>query len=263
MIIETQAVGPFFKNGSSRPARGPARRCHRSRRRGGGLLTFIAGHALTMRPILLTHAHVDYVTGIGAAKRALKCRSFCTATTCSSTKGRSSRAKFGLRGAAPPFDEFYTAGQVIVRPIRSCAPHAGTPSGRRLSADRQSRNPGRTSSSATRCLPARSDAWICPAATSTRSSRRSGTSCSHSARVPSCIPAMDRTRRSAFGGARPLSDSELTARGGMGECSPAFPSCPSCPSRPLSSCASRSSARRVPPGGDRLRRASLSSPACR
>ena len=72
MIIEQQAVGPFFKNGFIVG-------CERSREavlidpgdEVESLLGFATDQALNIRFILLTHAHVDHVTGVPAAKRAL------------------------------------------------------------------------------------------------------------------------------------------------------------------------------------------------
>src|SRR3981189_3400485 len=72
MIVETQAVGPFFKNGY-------VVGCETTKEPvlidpGGevaSLLAFAAEQGLAIRHILLTHAHVDHVTGVAAAKRAL------------------------------------------------------------------------------------------------------------------------------------------------------------------------------------------------
>ena len=63
MIIESQAVGPFFKNGF-------VLGCERTRDavlidpgdEVDGLLAFGKGQSLSIRHILLTHAHVDHVT---------------------------------------------------------------------------------------------------------------------------------------------------------------------------------------------------------
>ncbi|HUR35304.1 MAG TPA: MBL fold metallo-hydrolase [Vicinamibacterales bacterium] len=71
IIIESQAVGPFHKNGF-------VVACPRSREgvlidpgdEVDGLLEFIAQEGLRIRHILLTHAHVDHVTGVAAAKAA-------------------------------------------------------------------------------------------------------------------------------------------------------------------------------------------------
>lgn len=72
MIIETRAVEPFFKNGF-------VVGCEDSREgividpgdEVDLLLDAVREHELTIRYILLTHAHLDHVTGVAAAKRAL------------------------------------------------------------------------------------------------------------------------------------------------------------------------------------------------
>ena len=72
MIIESQAVGPFFKNGF-------VVSCELTREailidpgdEVGDLLAYAGTNRLNFRHILLTHAHVDHVTGVAAAKRAL------------------------------------------------------------------------------------------------------------------------------------------------------------------------------------------------
>ncbi len=71
MIIETAAVGPFLKNGY-------VVGCEKSRQaiiidpgdEVDQLVTFIQRERLSPRAILLTHAHVDHVSGVGRAKRA-------------------------------------------------------------------------------------------------------------------------------------------------------------------------------------------------
>ena len=73
MIIESQAVGPFFKNGF-------VVACEETREgvlidpgdEVEGLLAFAARNTLAIQYILLTHAHVDHVTGVAAAKRVLR-----------------------------------------------------------------------------------------------------------------------------------------------------------------------------------------------
>ncbi len=73
MIIETRAKDPFFKNGF-------VIGCEDTREgvlidpgdEVDELLTAVDRHKLTIRYILLTHAHLDHVTGVGAAKQALK-----------------------------------------------------------------------------------------------------------------------------------------------------------------------------------------------
>jgi hydroxyacylglutathione hydrolase len=72
MILESAAVGPFFKNGY-------VVGCERTRQavfidpgdEVEQLLAFIAAEQLTVTHILLTHAHVDHVSGVAEAKRAL------------------------------------------------------------------------------------------------------------------------------------------------------------------------------------------------
>jgi hydroxyacylglutathione hydrolase len=73
VILQTAAVGPFFKNGfvvgceSTRQAViiDPGDEVDQ-------LLAFAATNALQVNAILLTHAHVDHVTGVARAKRSLK-----------------------------------------------------------------------------------------------------------------------------------------------------------------------------------------------
>ena len=72
MILESAAVGPFFKNGY-------VAGCENTRQavfidpgdEVEQLLAFIAAERLDVTHILLTHAHVDHVSGVAEAKRAL------------------------------------------------------------------------------------------------------------------------------------------------------------------------------------------------
>jgi hydroxyacylglutathione hydrolase len=72
MIVESAAVGPFFKNGY-------VVGCERTRQavfidpgdEVEQLLDFIRKEELHVMHILLTHAHVDHVSGVAEAKRAL------------------------------------------------------------------------------------------------------------------------------------------------------------------------------------------------
>jgi glyoxylase-like metal-dependent hydrolase (beta-lactamase superfamily II) len=71
MIIETRAVQPFFKNGfvlGSEDTRegiviDPGDEVDE-------LVATVATHKLTIRYILLTHAHLDHISGVAAAKAA-------------------------------------------------------------------------------------------------------------------------------------------------------------------------------------------------
>src|SRR5687768_322035 len=72
MILESAAVGPFFKNGY-------VIGCERTKQavfidpgdEVEQLLDVIKARELDVRHILLTHAHVDHVSGVAEAKRAL------------------------------------------------------------------------------------------------------------------------------------------------------------------------------------------------
>ena len=72
MILESAAVGPFFKNGY-------VAGCENTRKavfidpgdEVEQLLDFIRAEKLDVTHILLTHAHVDHVSGVAEAKRAL------------------------------------------------------------------------------------------------------------------------------------------------------------------------------------------------
>jgi glyoxylase-like metal-dependent hydrolase (beta-lactamase superfamily II) len=72
MILESAAVGPFFKNGY-------VVGCERTGQAAlidpgdeiDQLLDAIRQHRLTVTCILLTHGHVDHVSGVAEAKRAL------------------------------------------------------------------------------------------------------------------------------------------------------------------------------------------------
>jgi len=72
MIVETRAVPPFFKNGyvlgCEETRQGvvidPGDDVH-------DLLTAAEHHQLEIRYILLTHAHLDHITGVAVARRSL------------------------------------------------------------------------------------------------------------------------------------------------------------------------------------------------
>ena len=116
MVIETQATGPFFKNGF-------VVSCPRTREaimidpgdEVDGLLAYVRRENVAVCYILLTHAHVDHVTGVGVAKRALGVpvylhRDDLFLYDAAAQQG----AMFGLQvDPLPPIDVFYTAGQVI------------------------------------------------------------------------------------------------------------------------------------------------------
>lgn len=110
MIIESAAVGPFFKNGY-------VVGCETTREavfidpgdEVDELLAFIARERLIVRAILLTHAHVDHVSGVGRAKRALDVPIYLHRDDLFLyDKAAAHGALFGLEiEQPPPVDEFY------------------------------------------------------------------------------------------------------------------------------------------------------------
>ena len=114
--IETQAVGPFFKNGF-------VVSCERSREaviidpgdEVAALLAFAKCEQLAVRYILLTHAHVDHITGVAAAKRALGVPIYLHRDDLFLyERAVEFGAMFGLQvEPQPPIDSFYTPGETI------------------------------------------------------------------------------------------------------------------------------------------------------
>ncbi len=126
IIVETQAVAPFFKNGF-------VVACARTREavlidpgdEVPSLLAYAAREQLSIRHILLTHAHVDHVTGVGAAKKALGVSTFLHRDDLFLyERAVETGAMFGLKvEAPPPVDEFYTPGQAIPFGDLAARPH--------------------------------------------------------------------------------------------------------------------------------------------
>lgn len=126
IIVETAAVGPFFKNGF-------VVGCARTREavlidpgdEVPSLLGAAERHALRIRAILLTHAHVDHVTGVPFAKRALKVPVYLHRDDLFLYEAAADQgAMFGLRvEPLPPIDEFYGAGQIIPFGDLDARPH--------------------------------------------------------------------------------------------------------------------------------------------
>jgi hydroxyacylglutathione hydrolase len=116
MIVESQAVAPFYKNGF-------VVGCEDSKDavlidpgdEVASLLDFAERGGLTIRSILLTHAHVDHVTGVAAAKRALHAPVFLHHDDLFLyERAVEMGAMFGLKvEPQPPIDTFYTPAQVI------------------------------------------------------------------------------------------------------------------------------------------------------
>jgi len=126
MLIETQAVAPFFKNGF-------VVSCEKTREgvlidpgdEVQGLLSFIKRQALSILHILLTHAHVDHVTGVGAAKHTLGVPVYLHRGDLFLYEHVvEAGAMFGLAvERQPPIDVFYTTGQVIAFGEYEARPH--------------------------------------------------------------------------------------------------------------------------------------------
>jgi hydroxyacylglutathione hydrolase len=116
MIIEIQAVGPFFKNGFvlGCPDTGEAILIDPGDEV-ADLLAFANRSALAIRHILLTHAHVDHITGVKAAKHALGAPVYLHRDDLFLYEHAIEMgAMFGLRvEQPPPVDNFYAPGQAI------------------------------------------------------------------------------------------------------------------------------------------------------
>jgi len=126
MIVETQAVGPFFKNGF-------VVGCELTKEavlidpgdEVPSLLAFAARENLAIRHILLTHAHVDHVTGVAAAKRALGVPVYLHPDDLFLYEHAvQSGAMFGLSvEPQPPIDVYYAPGDVIAFGEYEVRPH--------------------------------------------------------------------------------------------------------------------------------------------
>ena len=116
MIIETYAVPPFFKNGY-------VLGCEATREavvidpgdEVPKLLDAVKRHGLEAKHILLTHAHLDHVTGVAAAKRALKVPIWLHKEDNFLYEGVAQQGMmFGLTvEQQPKIERFYTDGETI------------------------------------------------------------------------------------------------------------------------------------------------------
>jgi hydroxyacylglutathione hydrolase len=116
MLLETRAVAPFFKNGF-------VVACEDTREavlidpgdEVESLFEVVAVQQVRVRYILLTHAHVDHVTGVGRAKASLG------APVCLHREDKflydaapQQAAMFGLHlDPLPPIDHFYEANETL------------------------------------------------------------------------------------------------------------------------------------------------------
>jgi hydroxyacylglutathione hydrolase len=116
MIVEVRAGGPFQENGY-------VIGCEDTREAvivdpGDSVAELLACAAqanLSIRKILLTHAHIDHITGVAAARRATGASVHLHRDdTFLYDDAAAMGAMFGMRvEAPPPVDEFYASGGVI------------------------------------------------------------------------------------------------------------------------------------------------------
>lgn len=126
LLIETQAAGAFMKNGF-------VVACDRTREaviidpgdEVEGLLAWAGRRSLAIASILLTHAHVDHLTGVAAAKRALGVPIYLHRDDrFLYDQAVAQGAMFGVPvEAPPPVDEYYVPGQVLPLGDYEIRPH--------------------------------------------------------------------------------------------------------------------------------------------
>ncbi|MBK9242665.1 MAG: MBL fold metallo-hydrolase [Acidobacteria bacterium] len=202
----TTSAPPFYKNGY-------VVACERTRQAividpGDDVaeqLAVVKREAVSVTMILLTHAHLDHVTGVGAAKTALGVPVWLHSDDLFLYERAAEQGRmFGLHvNPQPKPDRFYVEGEslafgdyvVDIRHTRGTA--------REVCAWRLAR-PARTAGSclwATRCLRGRSAGRTCPAVIWTRCSRQSAASFSFIQTRRSCTRATAPTRRLGRNGA--------------------------------------------------------------
>ena len=116
MIVETRAVPPFQKNGY-------VVACETTREAVvidpgdeiDSLLHVVEGQSLHVRSILLTHAHVDHVTGVPRARRALQAPVYLHRDDQFLYDAAPQQAAFfGLQcDALPPIDRYYDPAESL------------------------------------------------------------------------------------------------------------------------------------------------------
>ncbi len=126
MLIEVRAVEPFFKNGF-------VLGCEQTRQavvidpgdEVDDLIEIVRANQLSVTHILLTHAHMDHITGVGRAKQVLKVPVYLHRDDLPLYESIVQQARmFGLHAEAqPPVDHFYEPGQVITFGGYEVRPH--------------------------------------------------------------------------------------------------------------------------------------------
>ena len=126
MLIESRAEPPFLKNGF-------VVACEETREavlidpgdEVEDLLAYATRESLAIRHILLTHAHLDHVTGVAAAKRALGVPIYLHRDDLFLYDGAVKQGlMFGMHvDQPPPVDIFYTPGQTIAFGRYEARPH--------------------------------------------------------------------------------------------------------------------------------------------
>ncbi len=116
IIVETRAVGPFFKNGF-------VVACPRTRvgvlidpgDEAAALLAWAEREQISLTHILLTHAHIDHITGVGIAKRALNVPVHLHSDDVFLYDRVAEQGEmFGVQvEPLPPVDRLYSNGEVI------------------------------------------------------------------------------------------------------------------------------------------------------
>ncbi|MDE3156564.1 MAG: MBL fold metallo-hydrolase [Acidobacteriota bacterium] len=126
MLIEVRAVEPFFKNGF-------VLGCGQTREavvvdpgdEVDDLLEIVRAHDLKVQHILLTHAHLDHVTGVARAKEAFQVPVHLHRDDLPLYNGVVQQGMmFGLHVLPqPPIDRFYEPGQAIAFGNYEVRPH--------------------------------------------------------------------------------------------------------------------------------------------
>jgi glyoxylase-like metal-dependent hydrolase (beta-lactamase superfamily II) len=126
MIVHVETGGPFMQNGF-------VVGCEATREAVlvdpgdtvQAMLAFAARESLTVRHILLTHAHIDHITGVAAAKRALGVPVYLHRDDLFLYDDVVQHGlMFGLRvEPQPPIDVFYGPGQSIAFGEYEARPH--------------------------------------------------------------------------------------------------------------------------------------------